>query len=83
MSRVLSVTRIAQPSGMRAASTFGHVEMGPPDPILGVTEAFKADTNPQKMNLGVGAYRGDDGKPFVLPSVRQVSFCSKIFFMLV
>jgi aspartate aminotransferase len=50
---------------------FGNVEMGPPDPILGVTEAFKRDTNPKKINLGVGAYRDDQGKPFVLPSVRQ------------
>ena len=44
--------------------------MGPPDPILGVTENFKKDSNPSKMNLGVGAYRDDAGKPFVLPSVR-------------
>lgn len=43
--------------------------MGPPDPILGVTEAFKRDTNSKKMNLGVGAYRDDNGKPYVLPSV--------------
>ncbi|KAK6026957.1 aminotransferase, class I/II [Ostertagia ostertagi] len=48
-----------------------HVEMGPPDAILGVTEAFNRDTNPQKMNLGVGAYRDDQGKPFVLPCVRE------------
>ena len=46
--------------------------MGPPDPILGVTEAFKRDTNPKKMNLGVGAYRDDNGKPFILPSVKMV-----------
>lgn len=45
--------------------------MGPPDPILGVTEAFKKDTNPKKMNLGVGAYRDDQGKPFVLSCVRK------------
>ncbi|KAL4685930.1 hypothetical protein H8959_001527 [Pygathrix nigripes] len=45
--------------------------MGPPDPILGVTEAFKRDTNSKKMNLGVGAYRDDSGKPYVLPSVRK------------
>jgi len=44
--------------------------MGPPDPILGVSEAFKRDNNPNKINLGVGAYRDDNGKPFVLPSVR-------------
>jgi aspartate aminotransferase len=45
--------------------------MGPPDPILGVSEAFKRDENSSKMNLGVGAYRDDQGKPFVLPSVRK------------
>jgi len=45
--------------------------MGPPDAILGVTEAFKKDTNPKKMNLGVGAYRDDNGQPFVLPSVQK------------
>ena len=45
--------------------------MGPPDAILGVTEAFKADKNPNKINLGVGAYRDDKGKPWVLPSVRE------------
>jgi aspartate aminotransferase len=46
--------------------------MGPPDAILGVTEAFKKDKNPKKINLGVGAYRDDQGKPFVLPSVQMV-----------
>jgi len=46
--------------------------MGPPDAILGVTEAYKKDSNPKKINLGVGAYRDDNGKPFVLPSVKQV-----------
>uniref|UniRef100_A0A915BHK7 Aspartate aminotransferase, mitochondrial n=1 Tax=Parascaris univalens TaxID=6257 RepID=A0A915BHK7_PARUN len=50
---------------------FSHVKMGPPDPILGVTEAFKADSNPNKINLGVGAYRDNSGKPYVLPSVRK------------
>jgi len=46
--------------------------MGPPDAILGVTEAYKRDTNPKKVNLGVGAYRDDNGKPYVLPSVLKV-----------
>ncbi|KAI9824546.1 MAG: aspartate transaminase aat1 [Thelocarpon impressellum] len=35
-----------------------------------ITEAFKADTFDKKINLGVGAYRDDKGKPYVLPSVR-------------
>ncbi|KPM10192.1 aspartate aminotransferase, mitochondrial-like protein [Sarcoptes scabiei] len=43
--------------------------MGPPDAILGITEAYKRDDNPRKVNLGVGAYRNDQGKPHVLPSV--------------
>ncbi|KAK1163594.1 aspartate aminotransferase, mitochondrial-like [Acipenser oxyrinchus oxyrinchus] len=55
----------------RASSVWSQVEMGPPDPILGVTEAFKRDANPKKMNLGVGAYRDDNGKPFVLSCVRK------------
>lgn len=45
--------------------------MGPPDAILGVTEAFKKDSNPNKINLGVGAYRDDNGKPYVLPCVKK------------
>jgi len=47
------------------------VEKGPEDPILGVTVAFNKDTNPKKINLGVGAYRDDNGKPFILSCVRQ------------
>uniref|UniRef100_A0A8R1DJ33 Aspartate aminotransferase n=1 Tax=Caenorhabditis japonica TaxID=281687 RepID=A0A8R1DJ33_CAEJA len=50
---------------------FQTVPTAPVDPILGVTEAFKKDANPKKINLGVGAYRDDQGKPFVLRSVRE------------
>ncbi|XP_070616688.1 aspartate aminotransferase, mitochondrial [Erythrolamprus reginae] len=56
---------------IRASSWWAHVEMGPPDPILGVTEAFKRDSSAKKMNLGVGAYRDDNGKPYVLNCVRK------------
>merc|ERR1711944_50110 len=65
------VVGVAAPAGTRSGSWWTGVEMGPPDPILGVTEAFKKDTNPKKMNLGVGAYRDDNGKPFVLPSIKK------------
>lgn len=61
------------------ASTWANIQAGPPDPILGVTEAFKKDQDPRKINLGVGAYRDEDGKPYVLPSVRQVRCqCSRV-----
>lgn len=51
---------------------FAHVPMAPADPILSLTTGFKADKNPKKVNLGVGAYRDNDGKPFVFPVVRKV-----------
>jgi aromatic-amino-acid transaminase len=54
-----------------ATSLLAGVEMAPRDPILGVTETFNADTNPQKVNLGVGVYYDDNGKVPVLECVRR------------
>jgi aromatic-amino-acid transaminase len=53
------------------ASLLANVEMAPKDPILGVTETYIADTNPKKVNLGVGVYTDDDSKVPVLHSVRK------------
>lgn len=47
---------------IRNKSWWESVELGPPDPIFGLTEAWKKDKNPKKINLGVGAYRDDNGK---------------------
>src|SRR5262247_2235842 len=52
-------------------SLLARVEMAPGDPILGVTEAFLADQNPKKVNLGVGVYYDDNGKIPLLECVRQ------------
>ncbi|HEX8988593.1 MAG TPA: amino acid aminotransferase [Rhodocyclaceae bacterium] len=52
------------------ASLFAAVEMAPRDPILGLNEAFAADKNPAKVNLGVGVYFGDDGKIPLLAAVK-------------
>ena len=49
------------------------VEMAPRDPILGVTDAFVADTRPNKVNLGVGVYCDDNGKVPILECVRQAA----------
>jgi aromatic-amino-acid transaminase len=51
-------------------SLFSAVEMAPRDSILGLTEAFNADTRPSKVNLGVGIYQDDDGKIPLLSAVR-------------
>jgi len=52
-------------------SLFASVDMAPRDPILGLNEAFNAETNPNKVNLGVGVYFGDDGKIPLLAAVKQ------------
>ncbi len=41
--------------------------------FAGVTEAFLADTDKRKLNLGVGAYRDDNNKPVVIEAVKEVS----------
>ena len=52
-------------------SLLASVPMAPSDPILGVTEAFVADPNPRKVNLGVGVYTDDAGKIPLLECVRH------------
>lgn len=53
-------------------SLFASVEMTPGDPILGLTEAFVADTRPGKVNLGVGIYYDETGRIPLLRAVREV-----------
>ncbi|KAJ3726105.1 aspartate aminotransferase [Lentinula raphanica] len=48
-----------------------NVPLAPPDSIFKLTAAYKADTYDKKVNLGVGAYRDDNDKPWVLPVVRK------------
>jgi len=50
-------------------SLFSTVELAPRDPILGMTEAFNADPNPAKVNLGVGVYFDEQGKLPILQCV--------------
>jgi aromatic-amino-acid transaminase len=51
-------------------SLFSAVEMAPRDPILGLNEQYNADTNPHKVNLGVGVYFDDNGKLPLLECVQ-------------
>jgi len=83
MSRLASTIRsVASKARANAAAASGvrnmagrwtpeKVPMGPADPILGLNDAFNKDTFEKKMNLGVGAYRDDNGKPWVLPSIKS------------
>ncbi len=50
---------------------FEHIEMAPPDPILGLEEAFKREANPAKINLGAGVYKDEAGITPVLRAVKR------------
>ena len=56
-------------------SLFSNVELAPRDPILGLNEAYNADSRATKVNLGVGVYFTDDGK---IPLLRAVQAAEKI-----
>ncbi|MGL4650110.1 MAG: aromatic amino acid aminotransferase, partial [Caldilineaceae bacterium] len=49
---------------------FEQISAAPPDPILGLTEAFKKDAHPNKVNLGQGVYKDASGQTPVLRSVK-------------
>jgi len=66
-SAARAVCRAAVPS----RGLFSSVTAVPADPILGLVAAFKTDTAPRKVNLAQGAYRTEEGQPFVLPAVRE------------
>lgn len=50
-----------------SSSLFDSIIEAPADPILGTAVAYKADKHPDKVNLGIGAYRTDEGVPYLFP----------------
>ncbi|RYP53321.1 hypothetical protein DL768_001678 [Monosporascus sp. mg162] len=51
--------------------TIDVVPQAPEDPLFGLMRAYKADQDPNKVDLGIGAYRDDNAKPWVLPVVKK------------
>ncbi|RKP19560.1 hypothetical protein ROZALSC1DRAFT_28857 [Rozella allomycis CSF55] len=51
---------------------FENVTVAPPDPIFNIFSSYLKDESATKVNVGIGAYRTDEGKPWVLPVVRKV-----------
>jgi hypothetical protein len=56
----------AMRTGKRSMSVWSELEAAPADPILGLNDQFKKDTNPKKVLLGMGTYRDDKNKPYIL-----------------
>ncbi|KAJ7172588.1 aspartate aminotransferase [Mycena filopes] len=55
------------------AEQWQSVPLAPPDSIFQLTAAYKEDSFDKKVNLGVGAYRDDDNKPWILPVVKEAT----------
>ena len=54
-------------------SLFSNVEPAPPIEVFKLSRDFQSDTHPQKVSLGVGAYRTEEGKPWILPVVKKAT----------
>ena len=67
---------ITQTTEMGNPSTFTAdvVPQAPEDPLFGLMAAYRKDEDPKKVDLGIGAYRDDNAKPWVLPVVKKVGF---------
>ena len=50
---------------------WSNIPKAPADPIMGLTEEFKKDTFQNKINLSVGAYRNENGDPYILDTVKE------------
>ncbi|GAA0235284.1 amino acid aminotransferase [Marinomonas primoryensis] len=50
---------------------FEHIQAAPADPILGLNDAYKKDPNPNKINLGVGVFKDEQGNTPILKAVKQ------------
>lgn len=57
---------------MASSSRFSDLTQDPPIEVFELTRQFSEDSHPNKVNLGVGSYKDDNGKPWVLPIVRTV-----------
>ncbi|KAL3955720.1 hypothetical protein ACCO45_011283 [Purpureocillium lilacinum] len=72
LQRLNSIANHISPA-MASATSFpaDTVPQAPEDALFGLARAYKADTSPQKVDLGIGAYRDNNGKPWVLPVVKK------------
>jgi len=57
----------------------GDIPALPRDEAFAITADYNADEHPQKVSLGAGVYRDEDGKPWILPSVRKVRKEKRLF----
>ena len=52
--------------------TATNVAAAPEDPLFGLMKAYREDPSEKKVDLGIGAYRDNNGRPWILPVVKKV-----------
>lgn len=71
-SRLSQVTSHISPTMSATSFSADVVPQAPEDPLFGLMAAYRRDTAPNKVDLGIGAYRDNNAKPWVLPVVKKV-----------
>ncbi|KAF2019299.1 aspartate aminotransferase [Aaosphaeria arxii CBS 175.79] len=69
--RLSQLTSHLAPMASTTSFDANAVPQAPEDPLFGLMAAFRRDTDPNKVDLGIGAYRDDNAKPWVLPVVKK------------
>lgn len=73
--RLSSISSHIMGASSPSVFTTANVAAAPEDPLFGLMKAFREDPSDKKVDLGIGAYRDNNAKPWVLPVVKKVS-CS-------
>lgn len=72
VNRINTITNHIQSNSLSSStSSFSHIELAPPDEIFNTAARYKSDSSDRKVDLGIGAYRTNEGKPLVLNVVRK------------
>lgn len=71
-SRLHQLNQQLNMSSNGVQSAFGAVQKAPEDPLFGLMAAYRADKDPKKVDLGIGAYRDNNAVPWILPVVKKV-----------
>ena len=70
--RLSSLSSHIMGSSNPSVFTAALIAAAPEDPLFGLMKAYQEDPSPKKVDLGIGAYRDDNAKPWVLPVVKKV-----------
>ncbi|KAK5998550.1 Transaminase A [Cladobotryum mycophilum] len=71
LARINNIANHIAPMASITSFPAEHVPQAPEDALFGLARAYKADESPLKVDLGIGAYRDDNAKPWVLPVVKK------------